>query len=413
MLLQAGYADGYRLLHHDPGYSFPTWEPAVRLDYLLVPAKVIPAVKSCRVVYDAPGVKEARTTSRCSPRSRWRDRIAAVDRYPLGLNTYCLRAFRWPDLKLLDYAASLKLDAVFLQDSLDPAHERSGALARSRRTPPSAWPAPGDRHRRVAAPRPRRHSAVGETAARRREARRRHGLADRPHARRERSRAPAARPGREASSTPWSRLLRAVRTEAMDAGLKFAIENHKDLLCWETRQIIEAAGKEFVGSYLDTGNPVFVMEDPMETVETLGPVAVTFHLRDSVIYETRNGIAVQWVPLGEGVVDFKKIVAQGADALPRFTSTSSRSPAVRRSLAYLDPDFMQQLAGRESVHAGAFPRAGEERPSVRARHGDRGCRRATPAEPYAAALQYQQKEHMERSVEYGKKVLDLGIKWRA
>ena len=37
----------------------------------------------------------------------------------------------------------------------------------------------------------------------------------------------------------------------------------------------------------------------------------------------------------------------------------------------------------------------------------------TPAEPYAAALQYQQKEHMERSVEYGKKVLDLGIKWRS
>ena len=34
-------------------------------------------------------------------------------------------------------------------------------------------------------------------------------------------------------------------------------------------------------------------------------------------------------------------------------------------------------------------------------------------EPYQAALQYQQKEHMERSVEYGKKVLDLGIKWRS
>ena len=59
MLLEAGYADGYRLLHHDPGYSFPTWEPAVRLDYLLVPAKMIPALKSCRVLYDAPGAKDA------------------------------------------------------------------------------------------------------------------------------------------------------------------------------------------------------------------------------------------------------------------------------------------------------------------------------------------------------------------
>src|SRR6185295_5644083 len=106
------------------------------------------------------------------------------------------------------------------------------------------------------------------------------------------------------------RLLRTLRAETMDAGVKIAIENHKDLMCWQTRQIIDGAGKEFVGSYLDTGNPVFVMEDPLQTVETLGPVALTLHLRDSVIYESRNGIAVQWVPLGEGVVDFKKIIAK-------------------------------------------------------------------------------------------------------
>lgn len=35
------------------------------------------------------------------------------------------------------------------------------------------------------------------------------------------------------------------------------------------------------------------------------------------------------------------------------------------------------------------------------------------AEPIAAALKYQQREHMERGVEYARKVLDLGIKWRA
>src|SRR4051794_11894469 len=40
--------------------------------------------------------------------------------FRLGLNTYSLRALRLNDLPLLEYAASLKLDAVFLQDSLDP-----------------------------------------------------------------------------------------------------------------------------------------------------------------------------------------------------------------------------------------------------------------------------------------------------
>ena len=34
-------------------------------------------------------------------------------------------------------------------------------------------------------------------------------------------------------------------------------------------------------------------------------------------------------------------------------------------------------------------------------------------EEYTAALRYQQKEHMERGVEHAKKVLDLGIRWRA
>ena len=41
-------------------------------------------------------------------------------RFPLGINTYCLRALRWPDAKLLDFASGLQLDAIFLQDSLDP-----------------------------------------------------------------------------------------------------------------------------------------------------------------------------------------------------------------------------------------------------------------------------------------------------
>jgi 3-oxoisoapionate decarboxylase len=39
---------------------------------------------------------------------------------PIGINTYCLRALRWNDSQLQDCAAALKLDAIFLQDSLNP-----------------------------------------------------------------------------------------------------------------------------------------------------------------------------------------------------------------------------------------------------------------------------------------------------
>ena len=42
-------------------------------------------------------------------------------RWPLGINTYCLRFQRWNDRQLIDYCVKEKLDAIFLQDSLDPA----------------------------------------------------------------------------------------------------------------------------------------------------------------------------------------------------------------------------------------------------------------------------------------------------
>jgi 3-oxoisoapionate decarboxylase len=336
-----------------------------------------------------------------------------VDRYPLGLNTYCLRAFRWPDLKLLDYAASLKLDSIFLQDSLDPRvndpahwaevkaaaqrlglHLETGTGASLPRDLSDIKPSV--EYLRAAI---RRASGMGSPIVRTLIA------GDRDH---------LPKVSVQQVIDTMIKVLRGVRSEAMDAGLKIAIENHKDLLCWETRQVIEGAGKEFVGSYLDTGNPVFCMEDPMETVETLGPLAVTFHLRDSVVYETRNGAAVQWVPLGEGVVDFKKIVARGRELCPNVSvyikPITGRPPV---TMAYLDPEFMtkwRDLKGSTLARFMALAKTGHpyERDMVIEDIAGR-----TPPEAYAAALQFQQKEHMERSVEYGKKQLDLGIRWRA
>ena len=66
------------------------------------------------------------------------------------------------------------------------------------------------------------------------------------------------------------RVLKQVRSLLMEAGLRIAFEIHKDLQAWEYRQLIEAAGPALVGTYLDTGNPIFVMEDPMTTLEELG-----------------------------------------------------------------------------------------------------------------------------------------------
>lgn len=51
VMLDANYLDGYRFLHPDvKGYTFPTWEPHVRLDYVFVPKIFANRLKYCEVI---------------------------------------------------------------------------------------------------------------------------------------------------------------------------------------------------------------------------------------------------------------------------------------------------------------------------------------------------------------------------
>ncbi len=60
VMLDAGYADGYRRLHPEiKGYTFPTWDPHVRLDYVFVPSSFADRLKTCEVITETPGVTHA------------------------------------------------------------------------------------------------------------------------------------------------------------------------------------------------------------------------------------------------------------------------------------------------------------------------------------------------------------------
>lgn len=52
LMMDAGYIDGYRKFHSDPGFTFPAWDPHVRLDYLFTPAKFAERLESCSVMKD-------------------------------------------------------------------------------------------------------------------------------------------------------------------------------------------------------------------------------------------------------------------------------------------------------------------------------------------------------------------------
>jgi endonuclease/exonuclease/phosphatase family metal-dependent hydrolase len=58
-VLDAGYVDGYRARHpDDPGHTFPTWDPHVRLDYVFLPSAHAGRLRACEIV-KGPDAKDA------------------------------------------------------------------------------------------------------------------------------------------------------------------------------------------------------------------------------------------------------------------------------------------------------------------------------------------------------------------
>ena len=91
--------------------------------------------------------------------------------------------------------------------------------------------------------------------------------------------------------------------------VKLAVENHKDWKAAELAQIIQDLGSEWVGVTLDFGNNVSLLEDPMEVIRTLAPLAFSTHVKDMGVQSFDKGFLLSEVPLGTGIVDLKEGVA--------------------------------------------------------------------------------------------------------
>jgi 3-oxoisoapionate decarboxylase len=91
--------------------------------------------------------------------------------------------------------------------------------------------------------------------------------------------------------------------------MRLAVENHKDWRAADLADLLKRLGSRHVGACIDTGNNIALLEYPLETVETLAPFAYSVHLKDMAVAEYEDGFLLSEVPLGEGFVDLKRIVA--------------------------------------------------------------------------------------------------------
>jgi len=149
-------------------------------------------------------------------------------------------------------------------------------------------------------------------------------------------------------------VLKNVRSFAIDHGVKIAIENHAgDMQARELRDLVEEAGKDFVGVTIDSGNATWALEDPFENLEILAPYTVCSGIRDNMIWEDENGAQVAWTAMGEGLIDMKAYAKRFAELCPNAPFILEIISGFARPLPYLKPEFWK---GYEQTPADSFAR---------------------------------------------------------
>ncbi|HSU53038.1 MAG TPA: sugar phosphate isomerase/epimerase [Candidatus Dormibacteraeota bacterium] len=327
---------------------------------------------------------------------------AGARKLKLGFDNFSIRAMGWKAPALLDYAASLNLDSILISDldaydSLEESHlktVRAKAEELGIQIHAGTWSiCPTSKFFKNKWGTAQEHLALGIRVAK--------ALGS-----------PVLRcilgmgddrktdGGIEARMADTVKVCKACRSQAMDAGIKIAIENHAgDMQAWELVDLIEAAGKEYVGATLDSGNATWTMEDPLASLETLAPYVLSTGIRDSMVWEYEEGATVQWTAMGEGLVDWKVYFEKFAALCPNAPVNLEIISGFPKPVPYLKANFWKEWPRAKAADFAKFLSM---------------AKRGKPLErhksPDPKAEQEYQKSELERSLKYCKQRLGLGVK---
>lgn len=95
-----------------------------------------------------------------------------------------------------------------------------------------------------------------------------------------------------------------------DANVSIALENHQDGSVDDFLWLAEAVGHHpAFGVCFDTGNPLAVGEDPIDSLRRLGSLVRHVHLKDYRMIRFDAGYRLVRCVAGQGVIDFRKLLA--------------------------------------------------------------------------------------------------------
>ena len=319
----------------------------------------------------------------------------------LGIDNFAVRALKWKAPQLIDYAAKLKTDSLFITD-LDAFESRDDAylgdlrkkaadlgiqlqlgswsICPTSKSFKNTW-GTAEEHGALTM---RMAKALGSPVAR--------FILGAGHDR-------STPGGIHARIADTVAVCKALKGRYEEYGVKIAIENHAgDMQSNELVELIEAAGKDHVGANMDIGNGVWTMEDPMTTLTNLGPYTLTTSLRDSMIWESPKGATVQWVPMGDGVIPLPTFFDRFEKICPGVPVHIETIGGFNREITYLDPEFMKLWPNRTAAELARFIALAKQGKELPAGKGS-----------FATDAEFQQHQ-IERSIAYCKNVLGLGPK---
>ena len=338
-----------------------------------------------------------------------RDNLALVTKtkpkIKLGLDNFAVRAMGWKAPQLLDYAASLHLDTLFISDldaydSLDDGALRdvkAKADALKIELYAGSWSiCPTSTRFKKNWGTAEEHLTTGIRVAK---------TLGSPVFRvvlgsAEDRQTPGGIRARMADTV---KVLKACRGKAKDAGIKIAIENHAgDMHSWELANLCDEGGRDFVGVNIDSGNAAWTLEDPQDVLERLGSYTICSSLRDNMIWETPDGAVIAWTAVGEGLIDWKKWVARWSELCPAVPIQIETISGFSRNFAYKQEGFWQHYDKRPEALAKfeALAKSGHPSPPFKPAEG---------ADKKKAEQEFQKAE-LERSIKYLREQIGLGVK---
>ena len=89
--------------------------------------------------------------------------------------------------------------------------------------------------------------------------------------------------------------------------IALALENHKDWTVDEMVELFKHHQSEYLGGCLDFGNNISLLDEP-DAVLKLVPYAISTHVKDIGVESDPRGFRMAEVPMGQGVVDTKRLL---------------------------------------------------------------------------------------------------------